>query len=71
MFGTLGTIQRKCGANELVGQARAILNSDMVRALEELVEVGIIGELDIPAIGRIRNGWIGVVDREVHRDSGE
>ena len=40
----------------------------MVRLLEELVEAGIVLGLDGPAIGRVGDGGVRVVNGEVHRE---
>ena len=43
----------------------------MVRLLEELVEAGIVLGLDGPAIGRVGDGGVRVVNGEVHREEGD
>ena len=43
----------------------------MVRLLEELVEAGVVLGLDGPAIGRVGDGGVRVVNGEVHREEGD
>ena len=65
MAGAPRTIERECRALELEGHGCAIHGRDMVRALEELVAVGIAVGLDGPAIG-VGEARVCVVDCEVH-----
>ena len=69
MTGTLGPVERKGHALELDGDGGSVGGGDVVRFIEELVEVGVVGRLDRPAARGVREGGICVVDSEVHMNS--
>ena len=65
--GALGPVERKRRARELERHGRLVLCGDMICPLEEPVEVRVVLGLYGPAIGRVDEGGVGVVNGEVHR----
>ncbi len=65
MSGAFGAVERECRALKLERHGRLVGCRGMVRALEELVAVGVGVGLDSPASG-VRKGRVRVVDCEVH-----
>ena len=69
MAGTRGAVYGKGYALEDESDGGSILLCDMVGVVEELIKVGIGGVLDGPAGSRKGQGWVRVIEREVHSGS--